>query len=152
MSIQLAHRSVTYPIGVCENLLVKIDKFIFHVDFVVLEIDEDETVLIILGQPFLATACAIIDVHDGKLSLRVGKEIVTFNIRKSMKSASFRGDYLYCVDHTANLVQAVSFYLRREPIEPLEWKALENILKPSIEEPPKVELKELPDHLEYAFL
>ncbi|GKB47662.1 hypothetical protein Tco_0898415 [Tanacetum coccineum] len=40
----------------------------------------------------------------------------------------------------------------REPVKPLEWKALENILRPSIEEPPKVELKELPDHLQYAFL
>ncbi|GJU94277.1 reverse transcriptase domain-containing protein [Tanacetum coccineum] len=83
MSIQLADRLVKYPIGVCENLLVKIDKFIFPVDFVVLETDEDKTILIILGRPFLATARAIINVHDGKLSLRVGNEIVTFNIGKS---------------------------------------------------------------------
>nr|GEV29939.1 DNA-directed DNA polymerase [Tanacetum cinerariifolium] len=86
MSIQLADRSIKYPIGVYENLLVKVSKFIFPVDFVVLEMDEDELVLIILGRPFLATARAVIDVHKGKLSLRVRSETVTFNIGKSMKS------------------------------------------------------------------
>ncbi|GJR39052.1 DNA-directed DNA polymerase [Tanacetum coccineum] len=135
--------------------------------------DEDELVLIILGWPFLATARAVIDVHEGKLSLRVGSETVTFNIRKSMKSKHSRDDYLYCADYTAKLVQeqwvdtvnhdvkwtkveveedsnevqAVSFYPRTEPVEPLEWKALENRLKPSSIKPRKLELKELPEHL-----
>ncbi|GJT18276.1 hypothetical protein Tco_0876982 [Tanacetum coccineum] len=49
-------------------------------------------------------------------------------------------------------VRAVSFYPRAELVEPLEWKALENLLKPSSIEPPILELKELPEHLEYAFL
>ncbi|GKC29748.1 reverse transcriptase domain-containing protein [Tanacetum coccineum] len=78
MSIQLADQSIKYPIGVCENLLVKISKFIFLVEFVVSEIDEDELVLIILGRPFLTMARAVIDVHEGKLSLRVGSETVAF--------------------------------------------------------------------------
>ncbi|GKA47939.1 DNA-directed DNA polymerase [Tanacetum coccineum] len=52
MSIQLADRSLKYPVGVCKNLLVKINKFIFLVDFVVLEMDEEELVPIILGRPF----------------------------------------------------------------------------------------------------
>ncbi|GKB82263.1 zf-CCHC domain-containing protein [Tanacetum coccineum] len=105
MSIQLADRSIKYPIGVCENLLVKVSKFIFPVDFIVLEMDEDELVPIILGRPILATARAVIDVHEGKLSLRVGSETITFNIGKSMKSKHSHDDYLYCVDHTAKLVQ-----------------------------------------------
>ncbi|GJY21914.1 DNA-directed DNA polymerase [Tanacetum coccineum] len=105
MSIQLADRSIKYPIRVCENLLVKISKFIFPVDFVVLEMDEDELVSIILRRPFLATVRAVIDVHEGKLSLRVESETVTFNIRKSMKSKQSRDDYLYYADHTAKLVQ-----------------------------------------------
>ncbi|GKD65801.1 DNA-directed DNA polymerase [Tanacetum coccineum] len=130
MSIQLADQSIKYPIEVCENLLVKISKFIFPVDFVVLEMDKDELVPIILGQPFLATTRAVIDVHKGKLSLRVGKE----------------------EEEASNKVLAVSFYPRTEPVEPLEWKAPENRLKPSSVEPPKLELKELPEHLEYAFL
>ncbi|GJU90785.1 hypothetical protein Tco_1303208 [Tanacetum coccineum] len=49
-------------------------------------------------------------------------------------------------------VRAVSFYPKAEPVEPLEWKALENRLKPSSVEPLKLELKELFEHLEYAFL
>ncbi|GJX00575.1 DNA-directed DNA polymerase [Tanacetum coccineum] len=149
MSIQLADRSIKYPIGVCENLLVKVSKFIFPVDFVVLEMDEDELVPIILGRPFLATARVVIDVHEGKLSLRVGSETVTFNIGKSMKSKHSRDDYLYCADHTAKMIQEQWV---DTPIEPLEWKASENRLKPSSVEPPKLELKELPEHLEYAFL
>ncbi|GJV28050.1 DNA-directed DNA polymerase [Tanacetum coccineum] len=178
MSIQLTDRSIKYPIGVCENLLVKVNKFIFLVDFIILEIDEDEWVSIILERPFLATARAVIDVHEGKLSLRVGSEAVTFNIEKSMKSKYSRDDYLYCADHTAKLVreqwvdtvdhdgkwveaeedgdpnkvQAIYFYPRTEPFEPLEWKASKNQLKPSSIEPPRLELKELPEHLEYAFL
>ncbi|GJW89798.1 hypothetical protein Tco_0167351, partial [Tanacetum coccineum] len=121
---------------------------------------------------------AVIDVHEGKLSLRVGSETVTFNIGKSIKSKHSRDDYLYCADHTTKLVQeqwvntvnhdrtwteeeeeedsnealAVSFYPRTEPVKPLEWKAPENRLKPSSVEPPKLELMELPEHLEYAFL
>nr|GEY88512.1 hypothetical protein [Tanacetum cinerariifolium] len=140
-----------------------------------LEMDKDELVLIILGQPFLPTARAVIDIHERKLSLRAISEIVTFNIRKSKQS---RDDYLYYIDHTAKLVQeqwvdtvdhdgectqeeeernsnealVVSLYPRTEPIKPLEWKALENRLKPSSVEPPKLELKELPEHLEYTFL
>ncbi|GJX58298.1 DNA-directed DNA polymerase [Tanacetum coccineum] len=105
MSIQLANRSVKYPIGVCENILVKVNKFIFLVDFVVLETNEDELVLIILGRLFLATARAVIDVHEGKLSLRVGNENVTFYIRKSMKSKYSLNDYLYCTDNTKKLVR-----------------------------------------------
>ncbi|GJW16016.1 DNA-directed DNA polymerase [Tanacetum coccineum] len=178
MSIQLADQSIKYPIGVCENLLVKVSKFIFLVDFVVLEMDKDEIVPIILGRPFLATARAVIDVYEGKLSLRVGSETVTFNIGKSMKSKHSQDDYLYCADHTtklvheqwvdtvdhdrkwtkveeekdSNKVQAVSFYPRTEPVKPLEWKTPKNRLKPSSIKPPKLELKELPEHIEYAFL
>ncbi|GKC80226.1 DNA-directed DNA polymerase [Tanacetum coccineum] len=105
MSIQLADRSIKYPIGVFENLLVKVSKFIFLIDFIVLKMDKDELVLIILGRPFLVMARAVIDVHKRKLSLRVGSETITFNIGKSMKSKHSYDDYLYCADHTAKLVQ-----------------------------------------------
>ncbi|GJU72369.1 DNA-directed DNA polymerase [Tanacetum coccineum] len=130
MSIRLADRSIKYPIGVCENLLAKISKFIFPVDIAVLEMDKDELVSIILGRPFLATSRAVIDIHEGKLSLRTDEE----------------------EEDDSNEALAVSFYPRTKPVEPLEWKALENRLKPSSIEPPKLELKELPEHLKYAFL
>ncbi|GJY95935.1 hypothetical protein Tco_0512296 [Tanacetum coccineum] len=51
-----------------------------------------------------------------------------------------------------NEVQAVSLYPKPKPVKPLEWKALKNRLKPSSIEPPKLELKELPEHLKYSFL
>ncbi|GJQ90048.1 DNA-directed DNA polymerase [Tanacetum coccineum] len=143
MSIQLADQSIKYPIGVCENLLVKISKFIFPVDFVVLEMDEDELVPIILGRPFLAMARAVIDVHKGKLSLREQWVDIVNHDGKWTEEEEVE-------DSNETLV--VSFYPRTEPVEPLKWKAPENRLKPSSIEPPKLELKELPEHLEYAFL
>ncbi|GKB46256.1 DNA-directed DNA polymerase [Tanacetum coccineum] len=142
MSIQLADRSIKYPIGVCENLLVKISKFIFPVDFVVLEMDEDELVPIILGRPFLATTRAVIDVHEGKLSLRVGIDTINHNGKWTEEEE----------EENSNEALAVSFYPRIEPAEPLEWKAPDNRLKPSSVEPPKLESKELPEQPEYAFL
>nr|GFD29926.1 hypothetical protein [Tanacetum cinerariifolium] len=56
-------------------------------------------------RPFLATARAVIDVHKGKLSLRVGSKTVTFNIGKAMKAKYSRDDYLHYADHTVKLVR-----------------------------------------------
>ncbi|XP_076913754.1 uncharacterized protein LOC143572482 [Bidens hawaiensis] len=85
MSIQLTDCSVKYPRGIIENVLEKIDKFVFHVDFVILDMDEDKNLPLILGRPFLATARALIDVCTGKLTLRVGNEEVIFDIGRSMR-------------------------------------------------------------------
>ncbi|GKD94567.1 DNA-directed DNA polymerase [Tanacetum coccineum] len=145
MSSQLANRSIKYIIGICENLLVKINKFIFIVDFIILEMDEDASVPIILGRPFLALARTVIDVLDGNLRLRVGEESDDTLDHDSNWTDNEEED-------EAKKVQAISFYPRKELTEPLEWKILENRLKPSVDEPPKVELKALPNHLEYAFL
>ncbi|XP_073137428.1 uncharacterized protein [Henckelia pumila] len=84
ITLQLADRSLTYPRGVVEDVLVKVDKFIFSAEFVVLDMEEDQNVPIILGRPFLATGRALIDVHKGELTLRVGSEAATFNIYKTM--------------------------------------------------------------------
>ncbi|GJS12904.1 DNA-directed DNA polymerase [Tanacetum coccineum] len=141
MSIQLANQSIKYPIGVYENLLVKVT-----VDFVILEMDEDELVPIILGRPILATARAVIDVHKGNLSLRLVQEQLVDTVDHDRKWTEVEEE------EDSNEVQAVSFNPRTEPVEPLKWKAPKNRLKPSSIEPPKLELKELPEHLEYAFL
>ena len=63
VSLQLADRSITYPKGILEDVLVKDDKFIFPVDFIVLDMEEDREVPLILGRPFLATGRALIDVQ-----------------------------------------------------------------------------------------
>ncbi|KAA3467142.1 Transposon Ty3-I Gag-Pol polyprotein [Gossypium australe] len=62
MNIQIADRSVRYPRGIIDDVLVKVDKFIFPIDFVVLDMDEDIEVPMIFGRPFLATSKTIIDV------------------------------------------------------------------------------------------
>ncbi|GJY94331.1 retrovirus-related pol polyprotein from transposon TNT 1-94 [Tanacetum coccineum] len=66
MCIELANNSAQYPRAIAENVIVKIDKFIFLVDFVVLDMKEDHKIPIILGRPFLATAHAMIDVFNKK--------------------------------------------------------------------------------------
>ena len=81
----MADRSLTFPIGIIEDVLVKVDKFIFSVDFVVLDIEEDREIPLILGRPFLAIGRALIDVHSGNLTLRVNNEEVRFNIYYTMK-------------------------------------------------------------------
>ncbi|XP_016195648.1 uncharacterized protein LOC107636668 [Arachis ipaensis] len=80
MSLELVDKSITCPRGVIENLLVKVDKFIFPVDFVFLDSDADEGDSVILGRPFLATARAIIDVEQEKLTLRMHDESITLNL------------------------------------------------------------------------
>ncbi|XP_022841832.1 uncharacterized protein LOC111365508 [Olea europaea var. sylvestris] len=62
LTLQLADRSITYPKGIIEDVLVKVDKFIFLVDFAVLHMEEDEKVLLILSRPYLANERALIDV------------------------------------------------------------------------------------------
>ena len=71
VTLQLADRSLKHPRGVIEDVLVKVDKFIFPADFIVLDMEEDKEILIILGRSFLATGRAMIDVQRGELKLRV---------------------------------------------------------------------------------
>ncbi|XP_074347102.1 uncharacterized protein LOC141685925 [Apium graveolens] len=89
-SLQLTDRSIKYPLGVLEDVLVKVDKFVIPCDFIVLEMNEDVDILIIFGRPFLATAGTNIDVKAGKLILNVGEERVDFDLDQSMKDLSVK--------------------------------------------------------------
>ncbi|XP_076949118.1 uncharacterized protein LOC143621644 [Bidens hawaiensis] len=154
MSIQLADRSVKYPRGIVENMLVKIDKFVFHVDFVILDTDEDKNVPLILGRPFLPTARALIDVCTGRLTLRVGDEEDTCE--------EYSLDTQLCVGGIYDLASGPLFEelvcgVDHKPLECLERiedvdRVAEPKAKPSIVDPSSIELKELSSHLEYAFL
>ena len=75
LSLQMVDRSLTFSKGIIEDVLVKVDKFIFPVDFVVLEIEEDRAAPMILGRPFLATGQALINVKNRELTLRVGEDV-----------------------------------------------------------------------------
>ncbi|XP_015940084.1 uncharacterized protein LOC107465621 [Arachis duranensis] len=80
MSLELVDKSLVFPKEVIEKLLVKVDKFIFPADFVILDLREEGSDSIILGRLFLATARAIIDVEQGELTLRVHDESITLNV------------------------------------------------------------------------
>jgi len=84
MTIQLADRSVKRPRGIIEDVLVKVDTFYFPVDFVVLDIEPIQNVGIqipvILGQPFLATANALINCRIGIMKISFGNMTVELNI------------------------------------------------------------------------
>ncbi|XP_074289589.1 uncharacterized protein LOC141614741 [Silene latifolia] len=73
VSLQFADRSVRYPIGLVEDIPIKVDKLEFPCDFYVMDIPEDSNIPIILGSLCLATGGAMIDVKNGKLSLQVGE-------------------------------------------------------------------------------
>ncbi|GJU16954.1 mitochondrial proton/calcium exchanger protein-like protein isoform X1 [Tanacetum coccineum] len=83
--VELADKTVKYPKGIVENVLVGIGKFVFPVDFIILDMLEDIKVPLILRKPFLSTAHAKIDVFKSKITLRVGEEKIIF---KSVKPAS----------------------------------------------------------------
>ncbi|GKD09088.1 putative reverse transcriptase domain-containing protein [Tanacetum coccineum] len=85
LTVELTDRTVKYPKGIVENILVGIGKFTFPVDFIILDMPEDIKVPLILRRPFLSTARAKIDVYKRKITLRVGKEKIIF---KSVKPAS----------------------------------------------------------------
>ena len=82
-------RTLAQPEGILENVLIKVGKFIFPVDFVVIDIEEDKKVPLLLGRPFLATRVALIDDKKGELTLRVGDEAVHFNLNQSLKQPEF---------------------------------------------------------------
>ncbi|GJW51492.1 retrovirus-related pol polyprotein from transposon TNT 1-94 [Tanacetum coccineum] len=89
MAIEMAYMSMQSPKGIVENVLVKIDKFIFHVDFVILDIVVDNKVPIILGRPMLATAHARIYVFGRKISLEVGTEKVPEELEEPERLEEF---------------------------------------------------------------
>ncbi|GJT13833.1 putative reverse transcriptase domain-containing protein [Tanacetum coccineum] len=85
LTVELADRIVKYSKGIAENVLVRIGKFTFPVDFIILDMPEDIKVPLILGNPFFSTARAKIDVYKRKITLRVGEENIIF---KSVKPDS----------------------------------------------------------------
>ena len=84
MTLQMADRTLAHPEGILEDVLIKVGNFIFPVDFVVIDIEEDKKVPLQLGRPFLATRAALINVKK-ELTLRVGDEAVHFNLNHSLK-------------------------------------------------------------------
>ncbi|GJZ32333.1 reverse transcriptase domain-containing protein [Tanacetum coccineum] len=240
MTLELADRSITEPIGIAKDVRLMVGKFQFPADFVVVEFEPDPRVPLILGRSFLKTSRALIDVYEGEITLRVGKEAITFNLDQTSRyTANYNhmtanridvielaceeysqevlgfsdvvaynnpspyydpivlnssptltpfgdSDFLLFEEADAFLsiddepvspginatyydpegdVLLLEAILNSEPLPPLpnhkdyspgiqrEIKMCEaKTVESSIDEPPEVELKDLPPHLEYAFL
>ena len=118
-----------------EDVLVKVDKFIFPGDFIVLDMEEDKEIPIILGRPFLATGRAMIDVHRGELKLRVQEDEVKFNGFEAVRHPT-ESDTCFIVETVeaivsnqsgltdpleASLVQSDSEKLGEEAQEYVKW-------------------------------
>jgi len=162
MTLQLADRSIKHPYGIVEDMIVKVDKFLFPVDFVVMDMEEDAAVPLILGRPFMKTAKIIIDVDKGELKVCVQDEEVSFDVFEAMKHPSgarecFRVDVLdeICTEQQTRL--CTSEPLMKTLINNLEelneweeeevrecWEKLgkaKEILESSAQKPEKIEEK-----------
>ncbi|GJX09766.1 reverse transcriptase domain-containing protein [Tanacetum coccineum] len=189
MTLELADRSITRPKCVAEDDFVKVGKFHYPADFIVVDYDVDPQVPLILGRPFLRTARALIDVYGEEITLRFNDEAINFKVGQTLR-------YSYNNFELVNQIDVIDVsceeYAQEEEIEacltndsiplgiddadfdpkgdllllkkllnddpssPLPPKELHfeelKTIKSSIDDPPELELKDLPSHLEYAFL
>nr|GEX41162.1 reverse transcriptase domain-containing protein [Tanacetum cinerariifolium] len=209
MTLELADRLISRSVGVAEDVYVKVGSFHFPADFVIVDFDADPRVPLILRRSFLKTERALIDVFEGELTLRVGKEAITFNLDQTSRYSDNYSDMtakrinvidMACEEYSQevlgfsdtissgnptpfydSIVSATSptltpfgnkgdillleAFLNDDPSSPppnqrnylLEVRKKLKICeaktnKSAVDEPPVVELKALPPHLEYAFL
>nr|GEU99549.1 reverse transcriptase domain-containing protein [Tanacetum cinerariifolium] len=196
----IPYRSITRPKGVAEDVFVKVGKFHFPTDFVVVDFEVDPRVSLILGRSFLRTGRALIDVYGEESTLRVNDE--SYNSKSSNPTLVSNPSFFektksdFCKEPIAKsssstltpfgesdfFLEEIEDFLNDESIptgiensfydpkgdilylekllndDPFQLplidlkQAEETKAKSSIEEPPEQELKELPSHLEYAFL
>ncbi|XP_038895976.1 uncharacterized protein LOC120084148 [Benincasa hispida] len=156
VTLQLADRTIKYPEGKIEDVLVKVDNLIFPADFIILDYEADREVPIILGRPFLTTGKVSIDVHKGELTMRVDKKEVKFNVLNALKFPDSEDCQLNSIELPEEETHVCEVLALEENLKESEPPSLsERRIKPtrpSLEEPPELELKKLPGHLKYAFL
>ncbi|GKC21417.1 reverse transcriptase domain-containing protein [Tanacetum coccineum] len=198
MTLELADRSITHPKRLAEDVFVKVGKFHFPTNFVVVDFKADPRVPLILGRSFLRTGRALIDVYGEEITLRVdneaefSQEVLGFSNNSSsgnptssleqilssttLSFTPFEGGdfileemetFLQTPDEFTDLdddfydtegdILYLEQLLNEDPSPTPPPKKNEDLkevtkAKPSIEEPPELELKDLPSHLEYAYL
>nr|GEW83030.1 reverse transcriptase domain-containing protein [Tanacetum cinerariifolium] len=202
MTLELANCSISRPVRVAEDVYVKVGTFHFLADFVVVDFDADPRVPLILWRSFLKTGRALIDVFEGELTLRVGKEAITIDLDQTSRYSANYNEMMAkridvidmaCEEYLQEVLEVDAFlaieddptssevdqsylnsegdillleeFLNNDPSLPppnqgnyllevrKELKICEaKFDKSSIDEPPEVELKDLPPHLEYSFL
>ncbi|GKA00992.1 reverse transcriptase domain-containing protein [Tanacetum coccineum] len=102
MLVEMADMTKRSPIGIVENILVKIDKFLFPSDFVVINMLNKLNETMILGRPFLATIHAEIDVFNKEISLGIRSDRVTFNMDKKIHNFTTSIREIYMINATSN--------------------------------------------------
>nr|GEX22096.1 hypothetical protein [Tanacetum cinerariifolium] len=160
MVLELADRTISKPTSVAENVFVKVGQFYFLADFVVLDFVADPRIPLILGRPFLNTAHALIDVYKGEIILRHDDQSLKLNCgcKPSISCNNFQSlNKVDLIDATCTINSDPELPLPSQkhyfPKAHNDLKVVEpKNNKSSDDEPPEVELKELPPHLEYAFL
>nr|GEV41966.1 putative ribonuclease H-like domain-containing protein [Tanacetum cinerariifolium] len=163
MSLKLADRSIQYLRGIAENVLIKIEKFILPIDFVILDMREDSRIPIILGRPFLATARAMIDVFNKKITLRVGDDeellednqmdsFLVSNLEKCIVQSNPKSDD--SEEPIRRITQEDKTYPKTQEMQGSERAQNEHLYSASANgiDEKKPELKELPPHLECTYL
>nr|GFA92955.1 reverse transcriptase domain-containing protein [Tanacetum cinerariifolium] len=191
MVLELADRTISKPTGVAENVFVKVGKFYFPADFVILDFVADPRVPLILRRPFLSTAHALINVYEvlgftDDVSTEVSSPSYEPIVSSSLQNLTpfdatdflllEEADAFIAIDDepiSSNIdatyydpegdILILEALLNNDP-EPLsnqkyffstlhkDLKVIEPKTQPEEDEPPEVELKEFPPHLEYAFL
>ncbi|XP_024974703.1 uncharacterized protein LOC112512794 [Cynara cardunculus var. scolymus] len=176
--IQLADRSNVYPKGVLEDVLVQVNELVFSTDFYVIDMEEHNTSkspLILLGRPFLKTSKTKIDVHDGTLTMEFDGEVIKFNIYDAIRYPS-DASFVSFVDVLDLITHDLNDLTNRDLLEVVITRHLDartvNLLMKEYDLGPELkvmvlamesnrhkkfqalvlELKELPDHLKYAYL
>nr|GEW42164.1 reverse transcriptase domain-containing protein [Tanacetum cinerariifolium] len=169
MTIELADRSITHPKGVAEDVFVKVRKFHLSTDSVVFDFEADPRVPLILGRSFLRTGRALIDVYGEEITLRVpivkssSPTLTSFGesdffleeIKDFLNDDSIPTGIENSVYDPEGDILFLEKLLNEDPFQlpPMDLKLAEESKEKSfIKEPPELELKELPSHLEYAFL
>ncbi|XP_070057787.1 uncharacterized protein [Nicotiana tomentosiformis] len=188
MRLQMDDRTMNRPLGVIEDVLLRVDKFILPEDFVILYCRVYYDVPIILGIPFLDTEKALCVVEGGELTFRVGYENLVFHVCKSMRQPNsnevcsfvdlvtnvivddtsvminvgdmleavflnFNDDYMDGFMECMNSLQVMGSYNYAPQKLSLDLESRTTPpTKPSIEEPPTLELKPLSPHHRYEFL
>nr|GFB26860.1 reverse transcriptase domain-containing protein [Tanacetum cinerariifolium] len=162
MTLELADRSVSKPIGIAKDVKLKVGMFHFPADFVVVDFEPDPRVLLILERYFLKIGCALIDVHKGELTLRIGNEAITYNLDQTSRySANY--DQMTankidvtdeaCEEYFQEVLGFSNVTASGSPTPSDDLIACEaKTINSSVDEPPEVELKDLPPHLEFVYL
>nr|GEW83361.1 reverse transcriptase domain-containing protein [Tanacetum cinerariifolium] len=127
MTLELADRTITRHKGVAKDVVVKVGKFHFPTDFVVVDFETNPRVPLILGRSFLRTGRALIDVYREEITLQVNDEAITFNLNQTMRYSSTYDDIsvnqlmsLMLLERKGSdfILEEIEAYLKDESVSP----------------------------------